>query len=221
MGATVSGVGTLDKAVQVLDAVAGGPLGLTELTERTGLPRATVHRLAAALEDHGMLTRDTGRRYVLGHRLAALGMAADVWSPLAARVRPVLADLTDATGESAQLYVRQGDHRLCVAAVDSPNELRTIVPVGAMLPLDRGSGGTVLTAGAEGPSWVESVAERAPGVASVSAPVVDASGRVVAAVSVSGPIARIGRRPGRRFGVQVAAAAQRASALTGAAAAPA
>jgi DNA-binding IclR family transcriptional regulator len=163
-----------------------------------------------------MLSRDGGRRYVLGPRLAALGMAADVWSPLASRIRPVLVDLTEATGESAQLYVRQGDHRLCVAAVDSPNELRTIVPVGALLPLDRGSGGTVLTAGADAPPWVESVAERAPGVASVSAPVVDTSGRVVAAVSISGPIARIGRRPGRRFGEQVAAAAQRASALAGA-----
>jgi DNA-binding IclR family transcriptional regulator len=212
---TVSGVGTLDKAVQILDAVAGGPLGLAELTERTRLPRATLHRLAAALEDHGLLSRDGGRRYVLGPRLAALGMAADVWSPLAARVRPILVDLTEVTGESAQLYVRQGDHRLCVAAVDSPNELRTIVPVGALLPLDRGSGGTVLTAGAGAPPWVESVAERAPGVASVSAPVVDASGRVVAAVSVSGPIARIGRRPGRRFGEDVAAAARRASLLAG------
>ncbi|MGH9114166.1 MAG: IclR family transcriptional regulator domain-containing protein, partial [Acidimicrobiales bacterium] len=60
-------------------------------------------------------------------------------------------------------------------------------------------------------AWVESVAERAPGVASVSAPVIDAAGRVVAAVSVSGPIDRTSRAPGRRYGAAVAEAAARIS----------
>ena len=46
--------------------------------------------------------------------------------------------------------------------------------------------------------WAQSVAERESGVASVSAPVRDATGGVVAAVSVSGPIDRMGRRPGAR-----------------------
>jgi DNA-binding IclR family transcriptional regulator len=56
------------------------------------------------------------------------------------------------------------------------------------------------------------VAERQPGVASVSAPVTDPSGRVVAAVSVSGPIDRTTRAPGRRYGAAVAEAAARISA---------
>jgi DNA-binding IclR family transcriptional regulator len=60
--------------------------------------------------------------------------------------------------------------------------------------------------------WVESVGERQPGVASVSAPVVDPSGRVVAAVSVSGPLDRTTRSPGRRYGGAVVEAAGRISA---------
>ena len=46
--------------------------------------------------------------------------------------------------------------------------------------------------------WAQSAAEREPGVASVSAPVRDGRGTVIAAVSVSGPIDRMGRRPGAR-----------------------
>ena len=58
--------------------------------------------------------------------------------------RPALERLRDATGESVQLYVRRGDRRLCVASLESPHGLRTIVPVGASLPLDVGSAGKVL-----------------------------------------------------------------------------
>ena len=64
--------------------------------------------------------------------------------------RPVLAALRDETGESTQLYVREGDLRVCVAAVErTGGGLKDIVPVGAVLPLDRGSGGRVLLAWAE------------------------------------------------------------------------
>jgi DNA-binding IclR family transcriptional regulator len=100
--------------------------------------------------------------------------------------------------------------RVCVESLEAPHELRTIVPVGARLPLDRGSGGRVLRDGAAS-GWIESVEERQAGVASVSAPVVDPSGRVVAAVSVSGPVDRTTRTPGRRYGAAVAEAARRIS----------
>ena len=100
------------------------------------------------------------------------------------------------------------DRRLCVSALKSPHGLRTIVPVGSMLPLDRGSAGRVLRGDAEAleRGWAESVEERQRGVASVSAPIYE-GGRMVAAVSVSGPIERTTREPGRRYAAQVVAAA--------------
>jgi len=55
--------------------------------------------------------------------------------------------------------------------------------------------------------WVESVEEREAGVASVSAPVRDAHGAVIAAVGVSGPIERTSRKPGARYGDAVCRAA--------------
>jgi DNA-binding IclR family transcriptional regulator len=213
----VSDVGVLDKAVIVLDAVAAGPKALGELVAATDLPRATAHRLAVALEVHGLLRRDGDGRFALGLHLAALGRTAAAAFPLAELARPALEQLRSATGESVQLYVRDGDRRRCVASLDSPNELRTIVAVGARLPLDRGSAGKVLlepaAVGRRG--WVESVEEREPGVASVSAPVVGGDGAVVGAVSVSGPVGRTTRQPGRRYGdLVVAAAAEISNAVT-------
>ena len=222
---TVSGIGVLDKAVSVLDAVEGGPRTLAGLVEATGLSRATAHRLAVALEAHRLLARDAAGRFVLGPRLTGLDLPA--------LARPALEALRDATGESAQLYRRQGGVRVCVAAAERPAGLRDTVPVGAALTMSAGSAAQVLLAW-EDPErlyrdlhgarfsaqalaavrrrgWAQSVAEREPGVASVSAPVRGPGGRVVAALSVSGPIGRLGRSPGRQHAPLVVGEAVRLS----------
>lgn len=203
----VTGVGVLDKAVLVLRAVAERPCTLNGLQTATGLPRATAHRLAVALEAHGLLRRDDEGRFDLGPELAALGRIAGERFPLAAAALPALEALRDDSHESVQLFVREGSHRRCVVSLASPHALRWIVPEGIVFPLEVGSAGRVLS-GAAGPAgWVESVEERESGVASVSAAVVGPDGTVVAAVSISGPIDRLTRRPGARFGGRVNAAA--------------
>lgn len=205
MDTIVSGVGVLDKSVSVIDAVADGPCSLADLTERTGHSRATVHRLAGAMVAHGLLRRTDDGRYALGLHLVSLGRCATEQFPLAAAARPALVELRDTTGESVQLYVRDGEHRVCVAALESPHGLRTIVPVGAALPMEVGSAGRVLSGEVGRSGHVQTVGERESGVASVSAPVSDGA-EVVAAVSVSGPVDRMGRSPGRRHGLAVAEA---------------
>lgn len=223
-----SGIGVLDKAVAVLQAVAGEPCGLTELCSRTGLPRATAHRLAVGLETHRMLRRGSDGRWRPGAALAELaGGAVD---PLLEAASTVLPKLRDVTGESVQLYRRDGMQRLCIASAEPPSGLRDTVPVGTTLPMLAGSGAKVLAAWADPATqravlgeavfgertllevrrrgWAQSVAERESGVASVSAPVRDSSGNVVAAISVSGPIDRMGRRPGARWAADLLAAAE-------------
>jgi DNA-binding IclR family transcriptional regulator len=200
---SVSGVGVIDKGVVILRALVRRPLDLADLQTETGLPRATAHRLAVALEDHGLVRRDPQGRFCLGFELIRLGRAAEDEFPLADLARPALTALRDATGESVQLYVPDGDGRRCVVSLESTHGLRWIVPQGALLPLDRGSAGRVLL----GDDLADSVEEREPGVASVSAAVRDVAGRVVAAVSLSGPIERLTRQPGARFGDAVAGTA--------------
>lgn len=206
----VSGVGVLDKSVLIIEAVQDGAGSLAELTAATGLSRATAHRLAVALETHKLLRRDEHGTFRLGWRLVALGQAAAAGQGLIAVAQPILDGLRDATGESAQLYLRDGDHRVCVASSQSSHGLRTIVSVGAVLPIERGSAGRVLLGepGSGRRGWVESIAERERGVASVSAAVRDSSGGVIAAVGVSGPIERTTRQPGKRYGNAVVEAAR-------------
>ncbi|MGK8466709.1 IclR family transcriptional regulator [Nocardia cyriacigeorgica] len=222
-----SGIGVLDKAVAVLYAVAEQPCGLNELCERTGLPRATAHRLAVGLEVHRLLSRDNSGSWRAGPALAEL--AAGASDPLHDAASAILPRLRGITGESVQLYCRDGNARVCVAALEPPAGLRDTVPIGARLPLTAGSAAKVLVAWADPElqrsiladavyseralaevrkrGWAQSAAERASGVASVSAPVRDPGGAVVAAVSVSGPIDRMGRRPGARWAADLVAAA--------------
>jgi DNA-binding IclR family transcriptional regulator len=222
-----SGIGVLDKAVSVLHAAAEGPCTLIELCERTGLPRATAHRLAAGLEVHRLLARDAKGLWMPGPGLGEL--AANATDALIDAAALILPRLREITGESVQLYRREGLQRVCVASLEPPTGLRDTVLVGARLPMTAGSGAKVLLAWADSATqrtilpeasfnertlmevrrrgWAQSVAEREQGVASIAAPVRDSSGVVVAAISVSGPVDRIGRKPGPRWAADLLAAA--------------
>jgi DNA-binding IclR family transcriptional regulator len=258
-----TGVGVLDRSVTLLDLLADGPRTLRWLSDASALPRPTAYRLLVALEAHRLVARDATGAFRLGPRLTELAVRAGPALDLAALAGPVLTRLHEATGESAQLYVRSGDRRLCIAARDAGTGLRDSVAVGALLPLDAGSGGTVLRAWSQPPDaagsgasrvagggpgggasrvagrgpgsvtgdepggaahgaadlaavrkrgWAASVAEREPGVASVSAPVL-ADGVLLGALCISGPASRIGTAPGKRLAPMVVEAAAELAAL--------
>jgi DNA-binding IclR family transcriptional regulator len=218
-----SGVGVLDKAVSILSTLEAGPHSLAELVAATGIARPTAHRLAVALEFHRLVARDLTGRFVLGPRSGELGAAAGEDRLLAAAA-PALSALRDATGESAQLYRRQ-------AVAERLSGLRDSVPVGAALTMQAGSAAQILLAWEDSEKihrgltnarftaaqlsadrrrgWAQSVGEREAGVASVSAPVRAPNGKVIAAVSISGPIERLGRQPGRIHAAAVVATAAR------------
>jgi DNA-binding IclR family transcriptional regulator len=223
----ITGVGVLDRCVALLDLLATGPRSLRSLADASGLPRPTAHRLLVALEAHRLVARDPAGSFRLGPRLTELAAVAGPELDLASLAGPVLDRLHHATGESVQLYVRSGEHRLCIAARDAGTGLRDSVPVGALLPLEVGSGGKVLLAWSpdgdrripaaelatiRDRGWTASVAEREAGVASVSAPVLR-DGVLLAALCVSGPVSRLGETPGRKLSPLVVAAAAELSEL--------
>jgi DNA-binding IclR family transcriptional regulator len=225
-----SGVGVLDKAVRILATLESGPHSLTELVAVTGIARPTAHRLAVALEFHRLVARDFSGRFILGAREAELAAAAGE-DRLLAIAAPALTALRDASGESAQLYKRQGDQRICVATAERLSGLRDSIPVGSAITMQAGSSAQVLLAWEEPEKlhrglvgakfnaatlaavrrrgWAQSIGEREVGVVSVSAPVRGPSNKVIAAVSISGPLERLGRQPGRVHAAAVVATAAR------------
>lgn len=233
-----TGVGTIDRAVAILDAVESGVHRFTGIMDATGLPRGTTHRLIASLERHGFLSRYPGFGYRLGPRLLRLAHEAMRELPLRDVAHPSLERLARVTGESAQLYARSGDQRVCVDAVESRSELRTIVPVGASLPLHAGSAAKVFLAFEPDPQrhvrkaadpvrfgrdvglvrtrgWASSVDERQQGVGSVSAPILGDRDVLLGVVSISGPSSRMGRANARRYVPAVLEAARRIESALG------
>ena len=179
-----------------------------------------------------MVSRDYAGRFVLGARSSEFASAAGE-DRLLAVANPILTALRDATGESAQIYRRQGDQRICVATAERLSGLRDSVPTGTVLTMQAGSAAQILLAWEDAEKirraiinskftpaslaavrrrgWAQSVGEREAGVASVSAPVHGPNNKIIAAVSISGPIERLGRQPGRLHAAAVMASAARLS----------
>lgn len=224
----ISGIQVLDRAVFILSVIADQPRNLTDLCEITGLPRATAHRIAVALEKHRLIARDAHGMWTTGPALAE--MAPTTHSHLEDAAEHILPKLQAETGESVQLYRISGTERVCIANANPSTGLHDIVPVGHRMSLHAGSAAKVLMAYAPDalldqilPKAVfteadleevrtskiaESSAERDPSLASASVPVFDATGAMIAALSTSGPVERMGAHPAKKFGPALRRAAK-------------
>ena len=176
------------------------------------------------------MARDDDGRFVLGPRVGALAQALP--DALVAAAAPVLAWVRDECGESAQLYRRDGSARVCVAAAERATGLRTTVPVGSRLPLTAGSGAQVLCAWSSPPATARGRRSSArgrwpkcagaagrsqsgnarPGSRRCRRRCCRRTARCSGAISISGPIERLGRAPGARYGPVLVTGATRISA---------
>jgi IclR family KDG regulon transcriptional repressor len=197
-------------------------LGLTEIATRVGLHKSTVHRLLASLEGKGFIIRDpASEKYKLGYRVWELSANLMQSDDMSIMLLPEMERLRDEVGETISLYVRDGNERIRIQAVQSRLAVRRVAPVGARLPLVVGASSKILVAYAEKSNqnqlldeivWPEgidrqafekqlehirevgyatSIEEREPGAAAVAAPIYNRAGQLVAALSVSGPASRL------------------------------
>jgi DNA-binding IclR family transcriptional regulator len=189
------------------------------LVDACGLPKTTVIRLVATLEERGLLWHRRDGTITVGPGLLRwAGLARSTWE-LPEPVVQVMSDLSQQCGETVNLYIRSGTVRVCVAQRDGPQSLRHIVSVGDELPLWAGAASKILLADAD-EALLEAVAARAPegqvriarlreevraaavagyavshgerelGASGLAAPVRDTDGRVVAALGLGGPTGR-------------------------------
>jgi DNA-binding IclR family transcriptional regulator len=222
-------VQVLDRALGILDLLAdeSPELGPSEVSERTGLHKSTVHRLLQVLERHRLIEKKAQNgKYRLGLRLFDLGSKAVAKLDLRERARPYLERLVLETGETAHICVLDSDRMLSIANVESPRTLRTPSTVGHRTPLHCTSVGKALlaflpegernellnkceltaytrrtlTKTAQLKAELKLVRQRGyamddeeieEGLRCIGAPVMDYSGRVVAALSIAGPAFRL------------------------------
>lgn len=143
----MSSVQAIDRAFAVLDALGGGPLGVTEVATRTGLPKSTAARLLTTLVGLAAVEQvPGGTDYRLGPRLLALTASQSRATSLVEAARPALVDLAAEVGEAVGLSVREGSAVHYVSQVDSGQPVSVRDWTGARLPMHPVSSGRVFLA---------------------------------------------------------------------------
>lgn len=144
----MSGVQSIERAFNLLRALSIGPAGVTELADRTDLPKSTVARLLAALAAEGAVERnEIGGEYQLGGELLELAQSATPARSLIATARPFLTELTAATGETSGISVLEGDEVRYLDAVPSEEEVQVRDWTGEAVPFNLVPSGFVLMSG--------------------------------------------------------------------------
>ncbi|AYC43547.1 IclR family transcriptional regulator [Streptomyces griseorubiginosus] len=209
---------------------------LREITEATGLAKTTALRLVQTLEESGLLGAHPSG-YTAGPALWRWAYLARGQWEVPQETRKVMRDLADRLGETVNLFVARGVHRICVAHEESPHPLRHVVDVGDEQPLWAGASSKILLrdasetflrrVAATSPqgeeqagrlrTWAAEAAERGyavsssefdEGLTAVAVPVTGRTGRVVASLSVSGPSHRFPYEAVERFAGELAQGAR-------------
>lgn len=140
-------VQSIDRAFLVLRALVAAPAGLTELTGRVGLPKSTVARLLATLEELRVVSREEdGKTFRVGMGIVELAGAIDASAALAAAMMPRLTSLASAVGEAAGFSVPTGYSMNYLVQVESPNAVQVRDYSGLTVPMHVGPSGLCLMA---------------------------------------------------------------------------
>jgi DNA-binding IclR family transcriptional regulator len=219
------GVNAVNRALTLLDVfLEGGPsASLAELTKRTRLVKPTVLRLLLSLEGAGYVVRLSNGQYQLGAKVMQLGTVYRTNFALDAHVLPVLRHLADVTKETASFHVKEGNKRLCLFRVESPQQVRVFLAAGTVHPMDDTASGLVLqtyhAAGVQTPSKkliFQTSGIRDAQTASLSTPVFGDGGKLVGALTVTGPTDRFNASDTTKMGQNLTTAAGKLSRILGA-----
>lgn len=139
----VGALSAVDKVFAILEHLShssGRGLGVTEIARACSVPKATAHRILKSLVVLDVLHFDQDtKRYSLGPSLLSIGLAAQRQLDIPQLARPLLRELVDRSQETATLSIRQGDSRVYLDQVPSPQEIKMTVTLGMSFPLYAGA----------------------------------------------------------------------------------
>lgn len=235
------GVRSVQRALDILALLTDDQptVSIRQIVDATGLAKTTVLRMVSTLEQSGLLWA-TGSGYMAGPGLWRWAHLAQRSWELPPDTQRTMRDLAARHRETVNVYVARDIYRVCVAQQEGPQPLRHVVHVGDELPMWAGASAKVLLRDAGpglldriargspyGPKhvkrlreWIdeaevlgyaESHGEREDGVSAVAAPILGRSGRVIAAIALSGPTVRFTEKRVREFAADVRRIAQQMS----------
>ncbi len=143
----MSRVQSIERAFAVLASLGEGPIGVTDVAARVGIPKSTAARMLLALAREGAVEQIPGdTRYRLGPRLGALATGSRPTRRLVAIAHPYLVELADQIGEATGLSVPEGPTMHYVDQVESPNPVQVRDWTGTRIPMHAVSSGQVFLA---------------------------------------------------------------------------
>ncbi|MFF2886958.1 IclR family transcriptional regulator [Paenibacillus sp. NPDC057967] len=222
----MNGTQTLGRAIDILFVLAesGSTLTVSEIAEKVGIPDSTAYRFIQTLIKNGFVERKGRGQIGLGLRIfdLARSLSQQIEKDLLTIARPIMEELTFATGETTVLFVRSGSKAICIENVTSKRLIRLSIENGRVLPLNLGASGKTLLAYesdkiieemcklfSEGEQGAEALYQeldtiRQQGYSftlgeydsdafAVAAPILDPQQRIVASLSAAGPIHRLNK----------------------------
>ena len=200
-----SGTQAIDRAAQLLVRVveSAQPPSVGELAERAGPPKSTTSRLVSALERQGLVQRLGARGRLTAGPVLLRYANRDVSSTLVELAAPSLRRLADASGETINLAVPGPDAVEHLAQEDTAHFVGVTDWVGRRVAFELAANGKCFLAfgGAaeltpelqrvRARGYATSIDELELGLSALAAPVFGPAGEALAALSISGPSARL------------------------------
>lgn len=211
---------TLAKALDILFAIAatGTQLSVSEIASQVSIPESTAYRLLRTLEQNGIVERKVKGKISLGFRILDLArcLYQEIDRELFIIARPIMEKLTEECGETSVLMVRSGLHVVCIQSVESQRPIHFSLPNGRILPLHLSASGKAILA-FENQAIIDHVLKDSNNLAAVKAdldrirqqgysvtvaeidedvmgigvPVYDVYGRIMASLTIAGPVERL------------------------------
>ncbi|MBS6483436.1 MAG: IclR family transcriptional regulator [Veillonella sp.] len=200
----VNMVQSIERGIEILRLLEAGPLGVTELANATALPKTTVHRLLKTFEAHHWVEFNRAKKYQLSW--GVLPMAKSFLTSLDVRAiaQPYMVAIRDQLQQSVNLFLAQGDYRICIERVAADKPLRNDIKIGTVYPIFKGAAGKIfgaymadfkdtdMSAGESAQirhdGYVVTRGNRVPDAASMAVPIFSFGNKLEAVMTISGPI---------------------------------
>jgi IclR family transcriptional regulator, acetate operon repressor len=201
--AAESGTQAIERAAQLLVSVveAPQPPSIGELSARAGLPKSTTSRLVGALERQGLVQRLGARGRLRPGPVLLRYASRDASQALVELAAPSLRRLAEGSGETINLAIPGPDGVEHLAQEDTAHLVGVTDWVGKRVPFELAANGKCFLAFGGGEleegelirsrGYATSIDELEVGLSALSAPVLEAEGAAIAALSISGPTTRL------------------------------